>query len=127
MSHARTGALAKRLIGAVILVLTLTGTAAAQGPLGRPAARDTTHPGDVFEEMQTQLQRLLPVMLELARSMEEAMPVLEGGDVEGSDVGSVARRAARFTRAYYDALLAEGFTREEALRIVSGALPRARP
>lgn len=127
MSHARTGAFTKRLIGAGILVLTLTGTAAAQDPLGRPAAPDTMHLGDVFEEMQTQLQRLLPVMLELARSMEGAMPVLEGGDAEESDVASVARRAARFTRAYYDALLAEGFTREEALRIVSGALSRSSP
>ena len=127
MSHARIGAFTKRLIGAGILVLTLTGTAAAQDPLGRPAPRDTTHMGDVFEEMQTQLQRLLPVMLELARSMEDAMPVMEGNGGEGPDVASVARRAARLTRAYYDALLDEGFTREEALRIVSGALPRARP
>ena len=124
MIHSRGGAVAKRLVGAAILVLALTGTAAAQDPLGRPAARDTAHLGGVFEEMQAQLQRLLPVMMELARSMEEAMPAMEGDTTGGRDVAAVARRTARFTRAYYDALLAEGFTREEALRIVSGALPR---
>ena len=127
MIHAPARAVAKRLIGATILALTLTGTAAAQDPLGQPTARDTVHLGDVFEEMQTQLHRLLPAMIELARSMEEAMPVLEGDRPGGPDVAAVAARAARFTRAYYDALLAEGFTREEALRIVSGALPGGRP
>ena len=127
MIHQAACAVAKRLIGAVILALTLTGTAAAQDPLGQPAARDTVHLGEVFEEMQTQLQRLLPAMIELARSMERAMPVLEGDGAEGPDVAAVAAQAARFTRAYYDALLAEGFTREEALRIVSGGLSVARP
>lgn len=112
-----------RLFGGVLLVLTLTGTAAAQEPLGEPAARDTLRPHDLFVDMQTHLERMLPVIRRMAISLQEALPELEPegpvGPV-GPDAAAVARRAARFTRAYYEALLVEGFTREEALLIVSG-------
>lgn len=111
-----------RLFGGALLVLTLAGPAGAQDPVGEPA-RDTVPPSDVFQEMQVQLERLLPAMRQLAVTLQEALPEL---DPEGStrhDVSGAAERAARFTRAYYEALLAEGFTREEALRIVSGGGP----
>ena len=127
MIHSPRRAGLEGLIGAGIVVLTLTGAAAAQEPLGRPAAPDTTFAVGVFEEMQAQLQRLLPVMMELARSMEEVVPALEGDGAERPDLAAVARRAARFTRAYYDALRAEGFTEEQALRIVSGGAGVRRP
>jgi len=35
----------------------------------------------------------------------------------------VAEKLASFTKSYYDALVAKGFTKEEALRIVIGASP----
>lgn len=109
-----------RLLGAALLVLTLPGTAAAQEPLGEPAPSDTLPPQEVFAEMQAQLERLLPVMRQMVISLREALPELEGDGAAGPEVAAVAQRAARLTRAYYEALLAEGFTREEALRIVSG-------
>lgn len=112
-----------RLFGAALLVLTLPGAAAAQDPLGEPA-RDTVDQ-DVFQEMQAELERLLPAMRRLALTLQEALPELDT-DGAAPDVAAVAQRAARFTRAYYEALLAEGFTREEALRIVSGAGPPRR-
>lgn len=111
-----------RLFGAALLVLTLAGSAAAQDPVGEPA-RDTVPPSDVFEEMQAQLERLLPAMRQLAISLQEALPELDPDASAQPDMTAVAQRAARFTRAYYQALLAEGFTREEALRIVSGGGP----
>lgn len=109
-----------RLLGAVLLVLALAGTAAAQEPLGEPAASDSIRPHDVFTEMQTQLERLLPAMRRMALSLQEALPELEADRPARPDVAAVARRAARFTRAYYEALLTEGFSPDEALRIVSG-------
>lgn len=115
-----------RLLGAGLLVLILTGPAAAQDPLGEPASNDTVPPDDVFAEMQTQLERLLPAMRELARSLQDALPELDADGAAQPDMAAVAQRAARFTRAYYEALLAEGFTREEALRIVSGGAPPGR-
>lgn len=112
------------LFGAVLLVLTLSGAAAAQDPLGEPA-RDTVMV-DVFEEMQAQLERLLPAMRQLALTLQDALPELDADGEARPDMTAVARRAARYTRAYYEALLAEGFTREEALRIVSGGGPPGR-
>lgn len=106
-----------RLFGTALLGLALAGPAAAQDPLGEPA-RDTVTV-DVFEEMQAQLERLLPAMRQLALTLQDALPELDA-DGAAPDMTAVAQRAARFTRAYYEALLAEGFTREEALRIVSG-------
>lgn len=111
-----------RLFGATLLVLTLAGPAAAQDPVGEPV-RDTVPPSDVFQEMQVQLERLLPAMRQLAVTLQEALPELDPEASPGSDMAGVAQRAARFTRAYYEALLAEGFTRDEALRIVSGGGP----
>lgn len=113
--------LLSRLFGAALLVLTLAGAAAAQEPVGEPA-RDTVPPPDVFEEMQVQLERLLPAMRQLAITLQEALPEVDPEASPGPDMSGVAQRAARFTRAYYEALLAEGFTREEALRIVSGGV-----
>lgn len=127
MNHVPCGTGLKRLIGAGFLVLALTGTAAAQDPIGRPAPRDSVRMEGVFEEMQAQLQRILPIMRDLALAMEEGVSGVEAGAADGPDVAAIARRAARFTRAYFDALLDEGFTREEALRIVSAGGPMSRP
>ncbi|MBW3554669.1 MAG: hypothetical protein KY466_14235 [Gemmatimonadetes bacterium] len=126
MPHAPTRSVLRRLIGASCLALAVTGTAAAQDPVGHPAPRDSVRMEGVFEEMQAQLQRILPIMMELALAMEEGMTGLEAGAADRPDVAAVARRAARFTRAYFDALLDEGFTREEALRIVSAGGPMSR-
>lgn len=112
-----------RLFGAALLVVMLAGPAAAQDPMGEPA-RDTVPAPDVFEEMQIQLERLLPAMRQLAVTLQEALPELDPEGTTRPEVSGVAERAARFTRAYYEALLAEGFTREEALRIVSGGGPK---
>lgn len=117
-------------LGAALLALALCGPAAAQDPLGRPAARDTIRLDAVLEEMQTQLEVLLPAMRRLALTLQETLPELAAdtpGGAAAGDVEAVARRAARLTRAYFDALLAEGFTREEALHIVAGAGFARRP
>lgn len=107
------------LVGAALLGVLLAGSAAAQEPLGRPATPDTIRMDAPFDELQAQLERLLPTMRRLALTLQDALP---GPEAEGTDRGieAIARRAARFTRAYFDALVTEGFTREEALRIVSG-------
>lgn len=112
---------AARLLGATALIATLAGSATAQQPIGSPADTDTVRVDVVLDEMQEQLERLLPVMRRLALTLQDALPELEADGVSRPNIDALARRAARFTRAYFDALLAEGFTREEALRIVGGA------
>lgn len=109
-----------RLLGAPLLILTMAGAATAQDPLGSPAATDTVRVDVVLDEMQAQLERLLPAMRRLALTLQDGLPEVGAGGTSRPDVEAIARRAARFTRAYFDALLAEGFTRDEALRIVGG-------
>lgn len=117
---------AARLLGAALLITATTGGAAAQEPLGRPAARDTLGMEAALEMMQTQLEMLLPAMQRLIVTLHGSLPQLDETAAEGPDVSALARRAARITRAYFDALVAEGFSREEALHIVSGMGPPGR-
>lgn len=116
-----------RLLGAPLLILTMSGSATAQDPLGSPAATDTVPADVMLDEMQAQLERLLPAMRRLALTLQDALPEVGADATSRPDVEAIARRAARFTRAYFDALLAEGFTRDEALRIVSGGDLPGRP
>lgn len=115
-----------RPLAACLLVLSLTGTAAAQDPLGRPAVADTLGLDVMLDRMQTQLELLLPAMQRMVLTVQ-SLPELEAEGMAAPDVAAVARRAARFTRAYFDALVAEGFSHDDALRIVSGVGPPGRP
>lgn len=116
-----------RLLAAPFLIAALAGSAAAQEPLGTPADTDTVRVDVVLDEMQAQLERLLPAMRRLALTLEDALPRVGTDGASRPDIDAIARRAARFTRAYFNALLVEGFTRDEALRIVSGAGPPGTP
>lgn len=82
--------------------------AAGQGPdAGRPVA-----PGEV----QKKLAQMGPVM---GNMMEQMM----AGMIDLLARPETADKLASFTRNYYDALVKKGFTKEEALRIVSSQQP----
>lgn len=68
-------------------------------------AAETRHPMD-------QMQQMMPMMTQMMRQVTQS-------SMEALADPETARNLARFTRNYYEALVAQGFTEEQALRIVA--------
>jgi hypothetical protein len=76
----------------------------------RLAAQDPT-PGMDKAQMDAQMAMMGPMMSQMMQSMLQGM-LLQLAKPE------TAQNLATFTKNYFDALVAKGFTREEAIRIV---------
>ena len=75
---------------------------------------DTTQarPARETAEMRQQMQGMMPMMADVMRqATQSTMAVLVEPET--------AQSLARFTRNYYTALVAQGFTEEQAIQIVS--------
>lgn len=79
------------------LALTLAGLLAC----GPAAAEDTAAPGRAVVSLHTDAATVAALVETLARP-------------------ELIQRLAKFSRAYYEALLAQGFTQDQAIRIVVG-------
>ena len=79
----------------------------------RPGADSTkAQPAQQSAEMRQQMQGMMPMMANVMRQVTQStIAVLAEPET--------AQNLARFTRNYYTALLAQGFTEEQAMRIVS--------
>ena len=111
MSHrmARLGFLA-----AALVTLTLVGSqpVRAQQPTAPPKPRPpqpewTAH----TDSVQHQMDAMMPMMGQM-------MMVMMKATLEVVALPETAEKMATFSKNYFDALMAKGFTREEALRIV---------
>lgn len=95
-----------------ILALSLVAAAPtlsrAQEPTPADTARGQLPPAEMNQQMEQMQGMMASVMRNVTQSTMEAL-----ADPE------TARNLARFTRNYYNALVEEGFTEEQALRIVS--------
>lgn len=69
-------------------------------------------PGEQSEGMR-QMRAMAPMMRQMMQTMTQEVLVLLAEP-------ETATQMATFTKNYYDALVARGFTKEEALRIVIG-------
>ena len=81
----------------------------------RPTRADTTRAQPVRPEeaeMRLQMRGMMPVMTDIMRqATQSTMAALAEPET--------AQNLARFARNYYTALVAQGFTEEQAMRIVS--------
>lgn len=101
-----------RLLRPWVLVLSLVAAtptlSRAQEPSPADTARAEQPPAEMNQQMEQMQGMMASVMRQVTQSTMEAL-----ADPE------TARNLARFTRNYYNALVEQGFTEEQALRIVS--------
>jgi hypothetical protein len=99
-------------LAAAVLMLTPE-AGRAQQPAARPAARDTSGMPDV-QQMMGMFNQMGPMYETMTRAMIE-------GTLKAFTQPENIERLAVFSRRYYEALIKQGFTKDEALQIVAGA------
>jgi hypothetical protein len=82
---------------------------AGQQPTARPQMPDST----AFAQMAGMFNQMGPMYETMMQAMFE-------GTLKALERPAVVDRLAAFTRHYYEALIKQGFTKEEALQIVAG-------
>jgi hypothetical protein len=78
----------------------------------------TGHPTITDSAAMAQMAGMFNQMGPMYESMMEAMVE---GTLKAFEKPETIERLARFSRRYYDALIKQGFTKEEALQIVAGS------
>ena len=76
----------------------------------QPGAPDSV----TFAQMAGMFNQMGPMYESMSQAMIE-------GTIKALDRPETIERLARFARRYYDALIKQGFSKEEALQIVAGA------
>ncbi len=100
-----------RPVIAVSAALLLASQAAlAQQPTSRPQVPDSA----AMAQMAGMFNQMGPMYESMMQAMVE-------GTLKAFEKPETIERLARFSRRYYDALMKQGFTKEEALQIVAGA------
>jgi hypothetical protein len=82
----------------------------AQQPTGKPTIPDSLQRA----QMAGMFNQMGPMYESMMQSMIE-------GTLKAFEKPETIERLARFSRRYYDALIKQGFSKEEALQIVAGA------
>ena len=93
-------------IPAVALFFAFVSPSSAQ----RPAAPDSA----TMAQMAGMFNQMGPMYESMSQAMIE-------GTLKALEKPETIERLARFARRYYDALIKQGFSKEEALQIVAGA------
>ena len=97
----------RTLIVAAALLLLTTTAAVPQQPTAIPDSASMAQMAGMFNQMGPMYESMMQSMVE--------------GTIKAFEKPETIERLARFSRRYYDALIKQGFTREEALQIVAGA------
>jgi len=84
----------------------------AQQPAPTPVPRDTS-PAAQLQQMMGMFNQMGPMYEAMMKSMIE-------GTLKALAEPENVERMAAFTRRYYQALMKQGFTKDEALQIVAG-------
>ena len=105
-----------RLMTSVVAFLLLSLPAAAQQP-----TQGTMPDSAAFSRMAGMFNQMGPMY-------ETMMQAMFDGTLKALERPETVDRLAHFARRYYEALVKEGFSKEEALAIVAGAgIPVAKP
>lgn len=88
------------------------GVAFAQQPRPTPVPRDTSS--------AAQLQQMMGMFNQMGPMYETMMKSMIEGTLKALAEPENVERMAVFTRRYYQALMKQGFTKDEALQIVAG-------
>jgi hypothetical protein len=97
------------IIAGALLLLTTTG-GMGQQPTAHPAITDSA----AMAQMAGMFDQMGPMYESMMQAMVE-------GTLKAFEKPETIERLARFSRRYYDALIKQGFTKEEALQIVAGS------
>jgi len=93
-------------IAALALLLAMVSPSSAQRP-GTPDSATMAQMAGMFTQMGPMYESMSQAMIE--------------GTLKALEKPETIDRLARFARRYYDALIKQGFSKEEALEIVAGA------
>ena len=93
-------------IAAVALLLVVVSPASAQRP-GAPDSATMAQMAGMFNQMGPMYESMSQAMIE--------------GTLKALEKPETIERLAHFARRYYDALIKQGFSKDEALQIVAGA------
>src|SRR6266700_370027 len=90
-----------------IILLVAPAALVAQQPTAKPATPEMAQMAGMFNQMGPMYETMMQSMVE--------------GTIKAFEKPETIERLARFSRRYYDALMKQGFSKEEALQIVAGA------
>jgi hypothetical protein len=96
------------IAGALLLLMTTAGM--GQQPTSRSQVPDSA----AMAQMAGMFTQMGPMYESMMQAMVE-------GTLKAFEKPETIERLARFSRRYYDALIKQGFTKEEALQIVAGS------
>ena len=94
------------IVAGALLLLTTTAVIAQQ-PTTIPDSASMAQMAGMFNQMGPMYESMMQSMVE--------------GTIKAFEKPETIERLARFSRRYYDALIKQGFTKQEALQIVAGA------
>jgi hypothetical protein len=94
---------------AFLLLISIPVALAGQQPTARPQTPDSA----AFAQMAGMFNQMGPMYETMTQAMVE-------GTLKALERPEVVDRLAAFTRRYYEALIRQGFTKDEALQIVAG-------
>jgi len=94
------------IVAGALLLLTTT-AAVAQQRTAIPDSASMAQMAGMFNQMGPMYESMMQSMVQ--------------GTIKAFEKPETIERLARFSRRYYDALIKQGFTKEEALQIVAGA------
>ncbi len=100
----------RTLIVLCAILLLATSTASSQQPTSRPQGPDSA----AMDQMAGMFNKMGPMYESMMQAMVE-------GTLKAFEKPETIDRLARFSRRYYDALIKQGFSKEEALQIVAGS------
>lgn len=103
----------RTMLGVTLLCGALASTAIAQQPTTPATQRDTARVDP--------MQQAMGMMSQMGPMYENMMQAMIDGTLKAMSKPENIDRMAAFTRQYYQALMKQGFTKEEALQIVAGA------
>jgi hypothetical protein len=99
----------------LVLLAFAPSVALGQQPPAPPSPRDTS-----AARMQQMQQQMMGMFSQMGPMYEAMMKSMVDGTLKAMGEPENVERLAAFTRRYYEALLKQGFAKEEALAIVAG-------
>lgn len=99
----------RQLVIGLFFLAAVPSTIVAQQPTARPAVPDSAA-----------LSQMAGMFTQMGPMYETMMQAMVEGTLKALERPEVVDRLAAFTRHYYDALMKQGFTKDEALQIVAG-------
>ena len=100
---------ARHLLVSLLFLTAVPSAIACQQPPTRPAVPDSA----AFAQVAGMFNQMGPMYETMMQAMVE-------GTLKALERAEIVDRLAAFTRHYYEALIKQGFTKDEALQIVAG-------